>query len=59
MYKYVLNTNTGTLHEIDNCCHSKGINKKDEQFVFFKTYEASVKSEGMYKKDCRICFNGK
>ena len=42
----------------NNCCHSKNIRQNDKQFIFFKTYEEAIKSEGPYKKDCRICFNG-
>ncbi|SEG33840.1 hypothetical protein SAMN04487934_11831 [Eubacterium ruminantium] len=55
MDKYVLNKKTGTLHVYGECCHSK-VNRKDPQFVFFKTYDDATKSEGIHKKDCRICF---
>lgn len=60
MKKYLLNKKTGTLHQRGCCYHTKGIEKiVEKEYLQFDSYDEAVKSQGMFKKDCKICFKGK
>lgn len=53
--KYVLNTNTKTLHIVNCCHHSNGLWGKE----FFRTEDEAISKYQNYMKKCKLCFKNK
>ena len=56
MEKYALNKNTGKLHIIGGCCHSKNVKKPSMDFELFKTEDEAISKHQNYISYCKICF---
>jgi len=54
--KYFVNPNTGTLHMVGGCCHSKIVPKDSRQYG---TEDEAISYEQKYMKHCKICFKGR
>ena len=59
MKKYALNKNTGKLHIIGGCCHSKNVKKTSIDFELFKTEDDAISKHQNYISRCKICFKGR
>ena len=51
--KFYLNENTGKLHKIGGCCHSKYIPAGGK---VYKTEDEAIAAETRYMSYCKICF---
>lgn len=53
--KYFVNRNSGTLHRVGGCCHSKVVLPEHKQY---KTEDEAISHEKAYMKRCKLCFKG-
>lgn len=53
--KYFVNPNTGTLHKVGGCWHSKTVPKESRQY---RTEDEAISHEQKYMKHCKLCFRG-
>jgi len=60
-YKYMFNSNTGTLHIIDRCMHSKLPKSTNQPYdkVLFKTEDDAIVHAKRYMKYCKLCFKNR
>lgn len=54
--KYVLNTNTNTLHIFNGCYHSRTISPENKTY---NTEDEAIANNQNYIKRCKICFRGR
>lgn len=53
---YFVNPNTGTLHIIGGCCHSKTVPK---DLKIYKAEDEAITENQLYMKRCKLCFKQK
>ena len=54
--RYILNTNTGVCHDLDNYCASCMIYSMNPEHVFASDYLYSeIKKHYLYKEECDYC----